>query len=103
VPSPSPSPTFPALSSPPAALASHPQLSAPDLCLHQFFAQHRPHVLSQSAAALFDAPPTLALGPTPQAPLTGVSTRLKDGRPRLLRLRALPSGWIAPSASGERR
>ncbi len=50
-------------------LASHPPLSAPDLRLHQFFAQHRPLVLSQPAAVLFDASSTLVLGPTrPQAP-----------------------------------
>jgi hypothetical protein len=59
-------PTLPSFSSvPPTALAFHPPLSAPDLRLHQFFSQHRPLVLSQPPTALFDAPPTLTLGPAP--------------------------------------
>jgi Mitochondrial domain of unknown function (DUF1713) len=58
-------PPLPSLSSAPTALASHPLLSAPDLRLHQFFALHRPLVLSQPPTALFDTPPTLALGPAP--------------------------------------
>ena len=62
VPSASPQPT-PAYASAPTVLASHPPLSAPDLRLHQFFAQHRPLVLSQPAAVLFDASSTLVLGP----------------------------------------
>lgn len=45
-------------------LASHPPLNASDLRLHQFFALHRPLVLSQPAAALFDTSSTLVLGPT---------------------------------------
>ena len=49
----------------PIELASHPPLSAPDLRLHQFFSQHRPLVLTQPAAALFDSCPTLALNPAP--------------------------------------
>jgi hypothetical protein len=56
-----PSPPMP--SAAPIALASHPPLSAPDLRLHQFFSQHRPLVLTQPAAALFDSCPTLALNP----------------------------------------
>jgi hypothetical protein len=59
----------------PSALASHPPLSAPDLRLHQFFAQHRPLVLSQPAVTLFDTSPTLLLGPAvPQTPATFFST-----------------------------
>jgi Mitochondrial domain of unknown function (DUF1713) len=70
-----PSPVPPALSSAPAALASHPPLSPSDLRLHQFFAQHRPLVLSQPPTALFDTSPTLALGPAiPQTPATAFST-----------------------------
>ncbi|KAH9956594.1 hypothetical protein BC827DRAFT_1230211 [Russula dissimulans] len=68
---PSSPPPHPTLSSAPTALASHPPLSGPDLRLHQFFAQHRPLVLSQPTIALFDSSATLALGPTPpQAPGT---------------------------------
>ncbi|KAI9445959.1 hypothetical protein H4582DRAFT_2107842 [Lactarius indigo] len=66
VPSTSPphTPSLPAFAAAPTVLASHPPLSAPDLRLHQFFSQHRPLVLSQPAAVLFDASPTLVLGPT---------------------------------------
>ncbi|KAH9170400.1 hypothetical protein EDB89DRAFT_1907770 [Lactarius sanguifluus] len=77
VPSASPphTPSLPAFASPPTVLASHPPLSAPDLRLHQFFAQHRPLVLSQPAAVLFDASPTLVLGPTrTQAPSAAPAT-----------------------------
>ncbi|KAI0291331.1 hypothetical protein B0F90DRAFT_1777963, partial [Multifurca ochricompacta] len=60
--SPPSSPSLPIHSlSAPAALASHPPLSAPDLRLHRFFAQHRPLVLSQPASALFDASQTLTI------------------------------------------
>lgn len=55
---------LPTAAPPTTILASHPPLSAPDLRLHQFFAQHRPLVLSQPATALFDASSTLVLGPT---------------------------------------
>ncbi|KAH8984024.1 hypothetical protein EDB92DRAFT_1951087 [Lactarius akahatsu] len=77
VPSASPphTPSLPAFASAPTVLASHPPLSAPDLRLHQFFAQHRPLVLSQPAAVLFDASPTLVLGPTrTQAPSAAPAT-----------------------------
>jgi hypothetical protein len=60
----------------PTELASHPPLSAPDLRFHQFFAQHRPLVLSQPPTALFDTPPTLALGPSvPRAPTTATTSQ----------------------------
>src|SRR5258708_16527008 len=59
------SPALPMPSAAPTALASHPPLSAPDLRLHQFFSQHRPLVLSQSASVLFDSSPALTLNPTP--------------------------------------
>ena len=69
-------PPLPSLSSAPTALASHPLLSAPDLRLHQFFALHRPLVLSQPPTALFDTPPTLALGPAPpRAPTTAAASQ----------------------------
>ena len=60
----------------PTVLATHPPLSAPDLRLHQFFSQHRPLVLSQPAAALFDSSSTLALVPTP--PQTPPFSTLED-------------------------
>jgi hypothetical protein len=63
-PSPVPSSHPPHAPFAPTVLASHPPLSAPDLRLHQFFSQHRPLVLSQPAAVLFDASPTLMFGPT---------------------------------------
>src|SRR5258708_5837002 len=59
------SPALPMPSAAPTALAPHPPLSAPDLRLHQFFSQHRPLVLSQSASVLFDSSPALTLNPTP--------------------------------------
>ncbi|KAH9066160.1 hypothetical protein EDB87DRAFT_1801734 [Lactarius vividus] len=77
VPSASPphTPSLPAFASAPTVLASHPPLSALDLRLHQFFSQHRPLVLSQPAAVLFDASPTLVLGPTrTQAPSAAPAT-----------------------------
>ena len=59
------SPSLPGFTSAaPTVLASHPPLNASDLRLHQFFALHRPLVLSQPAAALFDTSSTLVLGPT---------------------------------------
>ena len=64
VPSATSPPSLPAFDSAPTVLASHPPLSAFDLRLHQFFAQHRPLVLSQPAEVLFDTSPTLVLGPT---------------------------------------
>jgi len=64
----------PSLSSTPTALASHPPLNALDLRLHQFFAQHRPLVLSQPSTALFDTSPTLALGPAPPRTPTATAT-----------------------------
>lgn len=64
----------PSLSSAPTALASHPLLSAPDLRLHQFFAQHRPLVLSQPPTVLFDTSPMLALGPAPPRTPTATAT-----------------------------
>ena len=67
----SPLPTF---SAAPTALASHPPLSPPDLRLHQFFAQHRPLVLSQPASALFDISSTLTLGYTPPQAPTATAT-----------------------------
>ncbi|KAI9451328.1 hypothetical protein BJY52DRAFT_1298599 [Lactarius psammicola] len=76
------SPSLPAsTSAAPTVLASHPPLSALDLRLHQFFSQHRPLVLSQPAAVLFDASPTLVLGPTTRTQAPAATPATLDNPP----------------------